>query len=92
MWLCLLYGEGLLVSYILLVERNTRYMTMRHNADWQTHNYPSLCEKNWSKRGGPQCRVILLKSGIPPEFAGMAGYLMQVSKNPVPTQDVLFPN
>ena len=33
---CLLYGEGLLVSYIFLVERNTRYMNMRHNADWQT--------------------------------------------------------
>ena len=59
---------------------------MRHNADWQTHNYPSLGEKNWSMRGGPQCRVILLKAGIPPDFAGM-----QVSKSPTPLLRGLCP-
>ena len=58
---------------------------MRHNADWQLHNYPSL-GRTGGKRGGPQCRVILLKCGIAPEFAGMAGLCrsVQVSKSPTP--------
>ena len=54
-------------------------------------NHPSPCEENWSKRAGPQCRVILLKSGLPPEPVGIG---MQVSKSPtllsmpVPIQDL----
>ena len=35
--------ERLLISYIFLVQRNTRYMNVRHNADW-----PNPREKNWA--------------------------------------------
>ena len=76
------YGEGLLVSYIISVERNTRYM--RHNADWQTHNYPNLREKNWASE---VVRSAALKSGIAPEFAGdgWAGLCrFRFSKSPTP--------